>query len=1006
MPVSDPSDIQTQSRSEMVCPNCFTQGLEVHPGYESEYSGKAEIINATRCPNPECVNHTGKGVPSQAIAEQYYEPTLFERTSLSSVITTLGIFAIVGLLLIYILGPAFPLYGALPFTSTTSTITGSVETTTQSSIDASIRISGTDIHTETNNEGSFTLQEVPNGNQRILIEPESSTLASTSRRVSATGGQYDLGTIEVGELREISTTRVVGTEEIVVNTSHPENADSGIQLVFEQLPSESVTGTTTFSEQGSQTVPIPGTLIEEEFRVYGPVQTQSNTVSEIYTGDSIDLPNTQSSVQGMTVTINDSSAQSRLSRSLTVSSGDIAPTPFEKDAIEEPLQLTLSNGNATATQTTRDVYTGTNPSVSIAEQTGETPVTVTVFGNQSTTTNTTTGTFSGTSVSFTEPTSTSSIQSTTLSLTDVTRMSGEVLSTTVSADGSTDTSKQYSEPTTIESDGTYKLSISETSVSNQDLVSYGYTVNNDIVTVSDSQTIIELSEGDSFQTWIQADQENIAQQKTDAGFTDVEIRDTRVSSDSISTNEDITITATATYTGSGSINFPLKLYKDGREQSSRTQRIDISENSEKQVQFSGISFSESGVHTVSINDGQQIKITVGDGTVRSGSGSIQVTLSQAPQQPSVTIDTTGDGTEDCELTQENTCSITPETLSQPHAITLNGVSTATYELSYESTSIQKDVSVDIDDDGINEIDQSGVLEDGAQLSNTTLLPQGRTELDFSSSSDSAVPYEITYEQANVIDKPKILADGELIIEESTVVPDSRTYSVPAADEYQIQTEQPQSVTVTYEWYPSSGATYPPVQLNGQTVCESTDFTDNTCSVSQSALTSISGPYTLSFETTDDVDFSTDYQIGEAPPVVTLTGAIGQTTIQTEITRGQWKGTSQSDILSPSNTDIEISTNPPVRNSSTEVTYEYRPEPAINPLIEYPTDSGTNTISIVEEGDLPTSQVTREVQVVISQDEIPFGTLPIRIRSENTGAVKVTATTTGGPDDTITINDTD
>lgn len=111
MTQSDIDDINTTSRDEMVCPHCWTKGLEKSKSYASQFDGdgKKEIVYASACSNPNCPNHDGGRadpgrVPPKSVKNQYssipFVSTVTEALSGNLKIASIAIaVAVVGLLL-------------------------------------------------------------------------------------------------------------------------------------------------------------------------------------------------------------------------------------------------------------------------------------------------------------------------------------------------------------------------------------------------------------------------------------------------------------------------------------------------------------------------------------------------------------------------------------------------------------------------------------------------------------------------------------------------------------------------------------------------------------------------------------------------------------------------------------------------------------------------------------------------------------------------------------------
>jgi len=205
--------------------------------------------------------------------------------------------------------------------------------------------------------------------------------------------------------------------------------------------------------------------------------------------------------------------------------------------------------------------------------------------------------------------------------------------------------------------------------------------------------------------------------------------------------ESVSITADLSYAGSGGTSIPVYLFVDGvREQ--KKSSVFIDSRQETQVQFTGVSFTRPGVHTVSINDGEQIDIVVGSGKPKSGSGSVTAELTRSPVNPGIELQDRRTQETICAVTVQNpTCEIASVNPDDPQfMLDATGVQSGKYEVLYTERNGQGDVTIDIDADGEPELTHPGVLEDNETLQAKKSLQAGTRTILF----DIGIGHELPF----------------------------------------------------------------------------------------------------------------------------------------------------------------------------------------------------------------------------------------------------------------------
>lgn len=1027
MEIQNPDSVSTDSRSEMVCPSCFTVGLEQHPGYVSDYSGKSEVLYATRCPNLECEYHRGKGVPSKLVQRQYSGTSLSSLISIQSLLTVVVVFVGIGFVSVNIFGFALPATGVGIvddfFDGGTQSVSGSIGSPTGSVSGVEVSVQGTDISTQSDSNGYFSLNGISTASDQrlVIIPPSGSPYAPTSVMSSELPKSSDPdielnAEIVLSSVEELLVSDVVTNDSIEYSVAHPDNLPESVTIVVRPPETSEVADSTILRGSGTHGVLVPGEIVSDSVRVSGFAEMSLRTAQYTWSGDSIGLGIPDGTVPAsISVNLTEELPPVEKSESFLVSNGDNIEVPYSPSTVADDVQLTLSGGSSTAPTTVEGVFSTDNPRIKIRDVDAPSEVTVTITGNKSNQERTALGNINDESITL--PVSGSvPLDDVVFRLDDVTPTEEVITKSTVSADGSSGLERKRTSKKTIDDSGTYTVSFSESIDRNGGLVTKGYQVNGESTAVSGDTATLSLSEGDEIWFWIEASQQTYSQDTSFDGFQDVTVKNSRVSDSEVAKAESVSITADLSYAGSGGTSIPVYLFVDGvREQ--KKSSVFIDSRQETQVQFTGVSFTRPGVHTVSINDGEQIDIVVGSGKPKSGSGSVTAELTRSPVNPGIELQDRRTQETICAVTVQNpTCEIASVNPDDPQfMLDATGVQSGKYEVLYTERNGQGDVTIDIDADGEPELTHPGVLEDNETLQATKSLPAGTRSILFDIGIGDDLPYVITYTQKNQILQPKIIAGTEVVVNETSSFKESKTYTFTPptqTTQYRVETSDLNEFTAEFRWVESGQSTYPSVLINRIEVCSPIDFIKTSqCKVTADSLAALqTDDLELVMLTNSQAKFETEIQAVRLPSAIDVSGPEGATRITPSIETGsqRWSGGSAEDILvsrdntvtivSPGETDTDTES----ELLKTTFEYTYVPYPAENPTVvlinegiekeyEFPNDVKTSG------GNLDDSYT-----IEIPSDYFSFGTNKIYIQSENGGAVVVDIESKGVTEDQIII----
>lgn len=790
------SDISTYKREEMACPKCWTKGLEAHPIRAEEYDGVAALFRGTICPNENCENHSG--VPESTIRKQYEKPSLMEKLTgkvpyygpgeapdeqeepedegpglVMQMLQKLGIFRdrkvqilVVGLIIIVAMSYILPVvFGFI---------------------------------------GGFL--EGGDGN------PNGSPANNTSTN----------GTADLVNNTTVDSDDTIKLNSSDINTSEGSNGSGGSgssgNLLVNISPISTGSNSDNVQVEGSKTINIPSSVTSSSLTL-SPKSNLQNSYSNTYTvtnkefSFSIDEDVPEQATITLSGLSNSSSETVENSISRTVSGSTTIQQDFGN--IQGEATIRVLNGEESSNSVS-GTWSGTDPTIDLSSSS---QVNITLEGISSSSEETKQGKIEGSSISESFETQ---VEDATIEF-----LGGESQSSSIST---TQLSRTYNSAGrddellySAESDTTVSLDINYEEIENPDLVTAGYSVNGIDRTVSTgySNEEVTLSEGDTLGLWIETEKEG--------GYTESKnynkpseqpsVTDTSVSDTQIQPGESITVSATLRNDGSEPYNTPIELFKDGSKVSETTEVIE--DNSEQTVTAGSVSFDQEGIHTVSVNEGEQIEITVGSGEIKYGKGEIEASGStQSNSEGTVKVDTNSNGTYDCETASNGgSCSLGDlEEGFNSISVEESGTTNTEYELKYTQITNSKNIKVDYNNDGNYEIQNSSLAE-GETLTENVELNEGPQTIDIE--ADGQVKYNINSESTTKgVKNLNIQANNNQLTQQSFVSTPSEFKTSLNQGENTINIEGEGSYDIEIEWSETETkqTQKPSIIVNGQNEC--------------------------------------------------------------------------------------------------------------------------------------------------------------------------------------------
>jgi hypothetical protein len=1001
----------------MVCPDCFTEGLEEHPGYIDEFAGKQAILRATRCPNEDCLYHYGEGVPSSMLEQQYSTTGSFSALSAGlSLKTVVGL--VVGLLVVVVVVNG-ALNGGFTGEPTVVSLSGSVVAADGTPVSgAVVSVVGSDESVQTSQAGTFTLSNVTEGERLISVMPADETLAAQSYRFTVqSDGELTAETdyanvsaegvrLEVDAPVPRTVEKTLANESFVVMYSNPANALLTDGVVVSIAPPDSTRITDAVRLSGTDSVErdVPGDLSGQQITAEIGVGEKRLTESGTWSSGSapISLAGTLKPSNVVVSVSADSNSRTRTSER-TVTNGTTF-TETVRGSSSGPITVDFFGGTTTASTRESGVFTGENPTVEIDESASPSQTTLRLTGEVTERARTASGTVSDGTGSFTVS-GTLPAQAATVAFTGGAAQTEQVGEGSVSADATGGTDSQTVQLFTAPADGTYTLSTTYTIDRNGNLVSGGYSINGEksaVTTGTNSQTL-SLNEGDAVSLYVEARQESTGSEKSyTRGTHDVYVDDTVVTPTQVAPGDPVSVTAVMENRGDG-YGLDVVLFKDGVEVDRENEYLGNGET--KDVTFDPIRFSESGVHTVSVNEGDPVTVQVGDGTPESGAGSVSATATYSTDSGTVTVDTNNDGTGDCTVAANGgECDLGRLSTGETQfSVSESGVTNTGFTVSYTERTGPQDVKADIDSDGVVDISNPGVLD--GTIEETVELDAGLNTIDIEVGNGVPVEYVIEYAEAGQVAQPELFVDGERVVSEADNFTGERTYEIDSLDsgshEFEVRSANATSeFNIRLSWDESGDTFYPSVFMNGNEACQPAQFGgDQTCRIDTTALSD--GPATLSFNTATGItDF--EYEISYTARVTAerVTVSSDRTTIglskndaTSEDVTGAWTIERSTQLLQSGDNFLSVE-EPTVDGIRVPVeiglSYTYETTLPESPTVTVTNSNGeTNTKTVSPETLNRAGILQEETVLTLPADWFTHGENTIRVSTANGGVVVTT-----------------
>jgi hypothetical protein len=1003
-----PEENEGSSREELICPHCFSY-LERHPVYVEQYSGRTALKKATRCKDQRGENcpyseRVPPDVMEEILRDQYVSPTLVSRIREKMTLKKLGVM-VGGLLFIVFF------IGVNPFAPDPTTVQGEIITGQVGQEFDEVNIYDYNTGELLSSGKQFTYQTTQETNT-LSIVPEGGNMAATYVRISpggevlesSTNAQFINGSLQITlpEKRNIDRLGTISDGNIAMNISNPANINDNITVTFSP-PEGDTLDSSNFIRSG----------IEKEINIIGSVTSQEARITGLANTETI-VNNKQWRQSPQEITFEGNQNPEEVSVSLTPESDSITETKRK---------LIQRNGNV-------DISVGSNQSEAEID----------LFGDISGNSQTESGTWNNnSSLSITVPNGPATLKAslTGKAQTNRVQQNGQVQSGTLPLEvqgqsrvndlkinftgGNTITNTAQTERTytfngenterqvfTPNESGTYQIS---TEIDQQsEPFNGGFYINNERRTGSTTEEV-NLSENDRIGIWVESRETtgtNTQKTWSPPGYYPIEVTNTEVSKQQVSTGETFTVTGTMTNNGNSNYRTGILLFKDGRRTREKTQQIAPGQS--YNFEFTGVSFQTEGTHTISINEGEQIQVLVGEER-NTGSGEISININKVnentTQDASIRVDTNRDGEVDCQTNPFNgTCTIESITPGEYSLKTeQENIQNTQYTATYTSTTGQQNPSLTIGNNII--INRNGYIEQGETITETTQIEEGTHQVDISTENGDNINYNLEWGQSSRIIQPQINVNGNTEISSSNSTRELTTYPLgnltQGNNTISISTSSSEPYYARIKWQETGNAIYPRINFNGRTVCQKNEVANNNCIFNPNEKTG-----EISLTTNRNTDYTIRYNSITIPQ--TINTIINGNTVEINKppnTNGEWTRIAQINGLSQGTNNIRLETNPEETEATAQINYTQLAERPVEPSISLETSTGNTYQKEIppDKISLQTNELTEPITFNISQDQITRGTNYIYFRNQNSqGMIRIRVQGTFSEVDTIEFND--
>jgi biopolymer transport protein ExbD len=776
------SDISTYKRKEMACPKCWTKGLEPHPVRAKEYDGIGALFRGTICPNPQCENNSG--VPESTIKKQYRKPSIMEKIMGDTPTYGLeeddqykeeneesGIFEKIA-----------KQFGFLKLKKVQYLIVIIVAFVVigqgASAIGLFTNGSGPEPPSNNTTQKGIIKNDTVSQNETFNVDYEDDDFDNMLISIKPQKAQVRSETIRISNQRSFGVNGQIIGGNISVDPSAVENNyrkeydvnRSSFQFSLEKIPNNITLEMENISGQVNTNKQQLVRNINGQTNINQDFGNISGLANiEITNGEQIDVSK-NGRWDGTDPVIN---SPSDMKANLTLT------------GISENIEKTKS---------------GTVTSNSITHNFNSQPTQATINFNGG----------------------------------DQQTGSSESLNTVTLRQSRNEATRKERTIIRSEQDQTVNLDISYNIEENRNLISAGYSINGIDTTITEgkSSETIQINEGETLSAWIKSDKSGGYSQDKNYIKPDKQpsIIDTRLSQNTVKTGQQVQVTVDIRNSNSNPYNTPINLFKNGQKLREKSKVIDG--NSQQTITAGYVSFSREGVHTVSVNEGEQIQVNVGNGQIEYGKGEIEVSgRTQQNNEPKIKMDYNNDGNYECETTPTGECEIND--LSQgSNTLQINqqNVQNTQYTIRYNTQTKTQNLRVDYNNDGNYEIRNKN-LKNNQQINREVQLSQGSNKIDIEANGN--VDYQIeTGKTVTGVKNITLETENQNIVEEKFVeTPYKISTGINEGKQNLIANgDTPYRLEVKWETTRVERE-YPNVILNGQEACSGIPI----CTITQSQL---------------------------------------------------------------------------------------------------------------------------------------------------------------------------
>lgn len=1040
--MKQPAEREATDRSELICTSCETEGLEEHPAYKGEYSGKAALIKATRCPNEDCDYHSG--MPEEDVTMQLAETSFKDKlTNIANAdVPIQEILILVGL----IAGVAVFGFTQFDLFSSSSTdtspnngdqpgngegiseeITGSVETDLlQSNSNLILELyDDNDLvdTSEISDEGEFIFSELEEQTYMAYLVSDDDDF------VGPPGVEFEAGDDEIIDLRSESEIelserpidQIMNEGKISIEYENPANTDD-IDIRLNPIRATDGVNEQSVSIPANtrQSVISPASPLSQQVEIDVPITSESLIDTFRYEGDE-EIYSVGGNIEAEKLDIilpeESTAPQENVEVEVTGSASQTISVNSERTL--GPVEVTVSDGTATDRRSFSETHV---PGDLMKVQTGlddftqgQLRIEPDIIESQSQTS----GTIQGTKISPNIGGNLAAIDA------KISFDGGETEVPTVGedvidGDGSDGTTEFSSTLGTVPNDGVHRIDFDEISVENDTLVSYWYEINGERTTfdtVPDSETL-SLSEGDVVSTGIITEKSTVGPEETphNSSSDPLQINEIRLSPSDPDTDQNSQIEAVIENTDpSNSVSEEIVLYINGEDDVTLPNES-FGPNEERLINFGNRNIGGVGAsaatHTIHVNESVPKFVQLGDSEPIFGSASIEATLREIGSQGQIDVDTTGDGSLDCTASaSDGECDIDRLRTDATIQVEEDGVSDTDYEIEYTERTVPSDVTVDVDNNGITDMHIEGPLVDSESTS--VSIPPNEFDINVQTLNELPVDVNLSWESDSIIKDPVINVNGENKISGGREIGGEETFTIDELSEgehtFFFQSSEG-SYSAEISWIEDEAASYPTALINDNRVCDSSDFADDlTCTVESIGVEP--GNHSITFEDTTD---TFNYQVEQTAQAIA-------TEVDVEINEEThsfstpspdlqtWNSIETINDLQPGDNTVEVKTNEKNRGVTPEVDTELR--------FSIDTDEPTDFRFEVEDAsgeiteiDLPndsvdsnTGELISPTNVTIPDESLSVGINEIRLLSSS-GVVNLQSDIRIRSDENLNIGD--